>query len=109
MLDDTLFVCATEFGRTPALELTAQNKAGTVRDHHPHGFTIWMAGGGLKSGYLHGTTDELGFHAAEHPHYVTDIHATTLHLLGLDARQLAIPDRKRLELDYGKVIEDIIA
>ncbi len=109
MLDDTLVVCATEFGRTPALELTSLNKAGTGRDHHPHGFTIWMAGGGLKSGYLHGTTDELGFHAAEHPHYVTDIHATTLHLLGLDARQLAIPDRKRLELDYGKVIEDIIA
>lgn len=109
MLDETLVVCATEFGRTPALEKTSLNKAGTGRDHHPHGFTIWMAGGGLKSGYVHGATDELGFHAVEHPHYVTDIHATTLHLLGLDSRQLNIPGRKRLEIDYGQVIEDIIA
>jgi Protein of unknown function (DUF1501) len=109
MLDDTLVVCATEFGRTPALEFTSLNKAGTGRDHHPHGFTIWMAGGGLKSGYVHGATDELGFHAAENPHYVTDIHATALHLLGLDSRQLNIPGRKRLEIDYGQVIHDIIA
>ncbi len=109
MLDDTLVVCATEFGRTPALELTTLNKAGTGRDHHPHGFTVWMAGGGVKRGFLHGTTDELGFHAAENPHYVTDIHATTLHLLGLDPRQLALPTRKRLELDYGQVIEDVLA
>jgi hypothetical protein len=109
LLDETLVVCATEFGRTPALEFTSLNKAGTGRDHHPHGFTIWMAGGGLKSGYVHGATDELGFHAVEHPHYVTDIHATTLHLLGLDSHQLNIPGRKRLEIDYGQVIEDIIA
>ncbi len=68
-----------------------------------------MAGGGLKSGYVHGATDELGFHAAENPHYVTDIHATALHLLGLDSRQLNIPGRKRLEIDYGQVIHDIIA
>jgi len=109
MLDETLVVCATEFGRTPALEKTSLNKAGTGRDHHPHGFTIWMAGAGLKSGYVHGATDELGFHAVEHPHYVTDIHATTLHLLGIDSRQLNIPGRKRLEIDYGQVIHDIIA
>lgn len=109
MLEDTLVVCATEFGRTPALEKTALNKAGTGRDHHPHGFTIWLAGGGVKSGYIHGATDELGFHAIEQPHYVTDIHATTLHLLGIDSRSLNIPGRKRLEIDYGKVIRDIIA
>ncbi|MBX3420970.1 MAG: DUF1501 domain-containing protein [Pirellulaceae bacterium] len=108
MLDETLVVCATEFGRTPALEITSLNKAGTGRDHHPHGFTIWMAGGGLKSGYVHGATDEFGFHAVEHPHYVTDIHATALHLLGLDSRQLNIPGRKRLEIDYGQVIDDIL-
>lgn len=109
MLEDTLVVCATEFGRTPALEKTSLNQAGTGRDHHPHGFTIWMAGGGLKAGYVHGQTDELGFHAVEHPHYVTDIHATTLHLLGIDSRELNIPGRKRLEIDYGQVIHDIIA
>lgn len=109
MLDETLVVCATEFGRTPALEKTTLNKAGTGRDHHPHGFTIWMAGGGLKAGYVHGTTDELGFHAVENPHYVTDIHATALHLLGVDSRQLSIPGRKRLDVDYGQVIHEVIA
>lgn len=109
MLDDTLVVCATEFGRTPALEVTSLNKAGTGRDHHPHGFTIWMAGGGVKAGHVHGATDELGFHAVEHPHYVTDLHATVLHLLGLDARRLEIPGRKRLEMDHGEVMTDILA
>ena len=109
MLDDTLVVCATEFGRTPALEITSLNKAGTGRDHHPHGFTIWMAGAGLKRGYLHGSTDELGFHAVEHPHYVTDVHATVLQLLGLDSRQLALPTRKRLEIDHGQPILDILS
>jgi hypothetical protein len=109
MLEDTLVVCATEFGRTPALEITSLNKAGTGRDHHPHGFTIWMAGAGLKAGYVHGATDELGFHAVEQPHYVTDIHATVLKLLGLDSRQLALPSRKRLEMDHGQAIDDILA
>lgn len=109
MLDDTLVVCATEFGRTPALELTSLNKAGTGRDHHPHGFTVWLAGAGLKAGYVHGSTDELGFHAIEQPHYVTDIHATVLKLLGLDSRQLELPTRQRLEIDHGQPIEDILA
>ena len=109
LLDDTLVVCATEFGRTPALEITSLNKAGTGRDHHPHGFTVWMAGGGLKRGCIHGATDEFGFHAVEHPHYVTDIHATVLHQLGLDPHRLAVPGRQRLEIDYGQVIEEILA
>jgi hypothetical protein len=109
MLEETLVVCATEFGRTPALEKTTLNQAGTGRDHHPHGFTIWLAGGGVKPGYVHGATDELGFHAIDHPHYVTDIHATTLHLLGQDPTQLNIPGRKRLDIDYGHIIHDIIA
>jgi hypothetical protein len=109
MLEETVVVCATEFGRTPALEVTSLNKAGTGRDHHPHGFTVWLAGGGLKRGHLHGATDEFGFHAVEQPHYVTDIHATVLHLLGLDPRGLAVPGRQRLEVDYGQVIEDLVA
>ena len=109
MLDDTLVVCATEFGRTPALEITSLNKAGTGRDHHPHGFTIWMAGGGLTRGCIHGATDELGFHAVDDPHYVTDIHATVLHQLGLDPHRLAVPGRQRLEIDHGQVITDILA
>ncbi len=109
MLDETLVVCATEFGRTPALEVTSLNKAGTGRDHHPHGFTIWMAGGGVKRGHIHGATDEFGFHAVEHPHYVTDVHATVLHLLGVDSRRLVIPGRQRLDMDHGQVMREVIA
>jgi hypothetical protein len=109
-LDETLVVCCTEFGRTPAVEAGGMfNAPATGRDHHPHGFTVWMTGAGVKRGYVHGSTDELGFHAAEHPHYVTDIHATTLHLLGLDARRLEVPGRKRLDIDHGEVITDILA
>ncbi len=103
LLDETLVVWATEFGRTPG----SQHSDG--RDHHPYGFSIWMAGGGVKGGLVHGATDELGFHAVENRHYVTDVHATVLHQLGLEARQLAIPGRKRLEKEYGQVIGDIIA
>jgi hypothetical protein len=79
------------------------------RDHHPNGFTIWFAGAGIKRGYVHGETDELGYHALGEGHYVTDIHATVLHLLGLNSRSLEIPGRKRLEIDHGKFIEDILA
>jgi hypothetical protein len=102
MLSDTLVVWATEFGRTPG----AENTDG--RDHHPYGFTVWMAGGGIKGGVVHGATDEIGFHAVEDRHYVTDIHATVLHQLGLDHRKLEVPGHKRLEIDFGKPIEQII-
>ena len=103
LLDETLVVFATEFGRTPG----SQGSDG--RDHHIFGFTVWMAGGGLKRGVVHGTTDEIGFHAQENRHYVTDIHATILQQLGLDSRRLEIPGRKRLEIDHGKPITEIIA
>jgi len=103
LLDETVVVWTTEFGRTPC----AQGADG--RDHHNYGFTIWMAGAGLKRGVIHGATDELGFHAVEHRHYVTDIHATLFHLLGLDPRRLEVPGRKRLEIDYGEVIREILA
>jgi hypothetical protein len=68
-----------------------------------------MAGGGIRGGVAHGATDELGFHAAVDRHYVTDIHATVLHQLGLDPRALEMPGHKRLEIDFGKPIEAIIA
>ena len=103
LLDETLVVWATEFGRTPGTE------GADGRDHHPFGFSVWMAGGGIKGGVVHGATDELGFHAVENRHYVTDIHATVLHQLGLDSRRLEIPGRKRLEMDHGHVIREIIA
>jgi hypothetical protein len=103
MLDETLVVWGTEFGRTPG----AQNSNG--RDHHPFGFTVWLAGGGIKPGVVHGASDEVGFHAVENRHYVTDLHATVLHQLGLDSRRLEVPGRKRLELDHGSPIREIIA
>ena len=103
LLDETLVVWASEFGRTPG----SQN--GDGRDHHPFGFSVWMAGGGIKGGIVHGATDELGFHAVEDRHYVTDIHATVLHQLGLDSRRLEVPGYRRLEIDHGAPIREIIA
>lgn len=103
LLDETLVVWATEFGRTPGAERS------DGRDHHPYGFSVWMAGGGLKGGIAHGATDEIGFHAVENRHYVTDIHATVLHQLGLNSRTLEIPGQKRLEIDHGNPIREIIA
>lgn len=103
LLDETLVIFATEFGRTPG------SQGADGRDHHIFGFTVWMAGGGLKRGVVHGATDEIGFHAIEDRHYVTDIHATILKQLGLDARRMEIPGRKRLEIDFGKPIDQIIA
>ncbi len=67
-----------------------------------------MAGGGIQGGIVHGATDELGFHAVEHRHYVTDVHATVLHLLGLDSHRLEVPGRKRLEIEHGKPIRAIM-
>lgn len=103
LLDETIVVWATEFGRTPGSERT------DGRDHHPYGFTVWMAGGGLKGGVVHGATDEIGFHAVENRHYVTDVHATLLHQLGINPRRLEVPGQKRLEIDFGQPIREIIA
>jgi hypothetical protein len=103
LLEETVVVWGTEFGRTPG----GESKDG--RDHHPYGFSVWLAGGGIKGGVAHGVTDELGFHAVEHRHYVTDVHATVLHQLGLEAEKLEVPGHKRLEIDFGSPIEQILA
>jgi hypothetical protein len=103
LLDETIVLWATEFGRTPG----SQN--GDGRDHHPYGFSVWMAGGGIKGGTVHGATDELGFHAIDDRHFVTDIHATILHQMGLDNAALSIPGRIRLEKETGHVIHDILS
>ena len=102
LMDETIVVWGTEFGRSPGAQ-------GDGRDHHPQGFCAWLAGAGIKGGTVHGATDELGFHAVEDRHYVTDIHATVLNLLGLDPRKLAVPGRKRLLVDYGSPIEGVMA
>ncbi len=102
LLKDTIVVFGTEFGRSPGAQDTG-------RDHHPQGFCAWMAGGGIKGGVTHGSTDELGFHAVENRHYVTDIHATVMNLMGLDSHKLEVPGRKRLAIDHGLPISEIIA
>ena len=103
LLEETWVVFASEFGRTPG----CQGVDG--RDHHVFGFSVWLAGAGIKGGIVHGATDEIGFHAVEDRHYVTDVHATILRQLGLDSHQLEIPGRKRLEVDHGTPIKAIIA
>jgi uncharacterized protein (DUF1501 family) len=77
MLDDTLVVWGGEFGRTPMAQ-------GNGRDHHMKGFSMWLAGGGIKPGITYGATDDLGYHAVENVVHVHDLHATILHLLGID-------------------------
>ena len=102
LLQETLVVWGTEFGRSPGAQ-------GDGRDHHPQGFCAWLAGGGIKGGVVHGATDPIGFHAIQHRRYVTDIHATVMHQLGLDARRLEVPGRRRLDIDYGQPIHEILA
>lgn len=102
MLNETIVVFGTEFGRSPGAE-------GTGRDHHPQGFSAWMAGGGIKGGVVHGATDEIGFYAVENRRYLTDIHATVLHQMGLDSHRLEVPGRKRLAIDHGSPITEILA
>jgi hypothetical protein len=113
MLERTLVVWATEFGRSPNIDIRTpcgpmDENVRTGRDHHIYGFTAWMAGGGVKPGIVHGATDELGFHAVESPHYVTDLHATVLHLMGIDPARMGIPGHKRLDMDRGSVIREIL-
>jgi uncharacterized protein (DUF1501 family) len=107
MLDDVLVVWGGEFGRTPMNEARGGSPY-LGRDHHPQAFCAWLAGGGMKGGVQYGQTDEVGFHAAENRRYVTDIHATVLHQLGLDSRRLEVPGRKRLDLDHGELIREIL-
>jgi len=107
LLENTLVVCCGEFGRLPLVQ-----KGGTGRDHNPHAFTTWMAGGGVKGGVHYGATDDLGHKAADNKVSVNDLHATILALLGLDHRRLTYHFSSR---DYrltdvaGEVVRDIIA
>ncbi len=106
MLEDTLVVWGGEFGRTP----TSEN--GNGRDHNHHGFSMWMAGGGVKGGMAYGATDEFGFRAVHNKMHVHDLHATMLHLLGLDHKRLTYRYAGRdyrLTDVHGRVVKEIIA
>ena len=87
LLDDTLVLFTTEFGRTPFTQ-SAADVVGTGRDHNQYGFTVWLAGAGLKHGIAYGATDEVGWKAVENPVTWHDFHATVLHLLGIDHERL---------------------
>jgi hypothetical protein len=106
LLADTLVLFAGEFGRTPV----AQGRDG--RDHNPHGFTVWLAGGGVKAGHSHGATDDYGYYAVENKVHVHDLHATMLHLLGLDHTRLTFRHAGRdfrLTDVHGEVVRDVLA
>jgi hypothetical protein len=108
MLDDTLVIWGGEFGRTPM----GENRKTVGRDHHIDAFTIWMAGGGVKKGYIHGKTDELGFGVVDGKVHVHDLHATIMHLMGFDHEQLTYRFQGRefrLTDVHGKVVKEILA
>src|SRR5205823_245312 len=115
LLDETLVIWGGEFGRTPTVELpTPGSNQGKMngRDHNHYGFTMWLAGGGVKGGYVHGATDDLGFQAVENTVHVHDLHATILRLLGFDHEQFTYRYAGRdfrLTDVHGKVVKDIIA
>jgi hypothetical protein len=115
MLEDTLVIWGGEFGRTPVVELpTPGSNAGKIngRDHNHHGFSMWLAGGGVKGGYVHGATDEFGFKAVEKPVHVHDLHATLMHLLGFDHEKFTYRYAGRdfrLTDVQGEVVKDLLA
>ncbi|HWE38402.1 MAG TPA: DUF1501 domain-containing protein [Isosphaeraceae bacterium] len=112
MLEDTLVIWGGEFGRTPTVELNADGKSQLGRDHNHYGFSVWMAGGGIKGGTVHGATDDFGFKAVRDPVSIHDLHATILHLLGLDHERLTFRYAGRdfrLTDVAGQVIRDIVA
>ena len=108
MLDETLVIWGGEFGRTPMF----QGKGGPGRDHHIKGFSMWLAGGGVRGGMTYGATDELGYHAVDNVVNVRDLHATMLHLLGIDHRRFTFPfqglDQKLTGVLPARIVEQIL-
>jgi hypothetical protein len=115
LFDETIIVAGSEFGRTPVVEVGSGFMGGQThngRDHNPHGFTMWLAGGGFKRGFTYGATDDFGWKAVENPVHVHDIHATILYQLGIDHTKLTYHysgrDYRLTDL-YGNVVHDLIA
>jgi hypothetical protein len=112
LLDETLVICGGEFGRTPAVEIPIGGGNPTGRDHNHHGFTIWLAGGGVQGGMSYGNTDEFGYQAVEKRTHVHDLHATMLHLMGFDHERLTYRHAGRdfrLTDVSGTVLHDILS
>jgi arylsulfatase A-like enzyme len=111
MLDDTLVLFTSEFGRTPFTQSGA-DKVGTGRDHNQAGFSVWMAGAGLKHGIRYGATDDVGYMSVENPVAWHDFHATVLHLLGIDHERLTFYHngiKRRLTNVHGEVLRDVLS
>ena len=110
MLEDTLVIWAGEFGRTP---MSDARQGADGRDHHKYGFSLWMAGGGVKGGVTHGRTDDFGYHAVENIVTVPDFHATVLHLLGLDYERLTYRhgtrDERLTDVHPATVVKSVLA
>ncbi len=112
LLDETLVIWGSEFGRTPLGENRAGSRSVTGRDHHPHAFSMWMAGGGIKGGQVIGATDDVGWGVVKDPVHVHDLHATILHLFGLDHTRLTYRFQGRdfrLTDVHGNIVEKLIA
>jgi len=112
LFEDTLVLWGGEFGRTPTVELGTDGEAKLGRDHNHWGFTMWLAGGGVRGGYAHGATDEFGFKAVEKPVHVHDLHATLLKLIGFDHEKFTFRYAGRdfrLTDVHGRVVEELIA
>ena len=110
LLDETLVICGGEFGRTPTVELV-NGKPGGGRDHNHWGFTVWLAGGGIRGGMSYGATDDIGYRAVENPVHIHDLHATILHLLGFNHERLTFRHAGRdfrLTDVHGRVVREIL-
>ncbi|MFT7640910.1 MAG: hypothetical protein ACI9G1_002654 [Pirellulaceae bacterium] len=110
LLEDTLVVWGGEFGRTPVAQVAGKTYG---RDHHPQGFTMWMAGGGVKRGVTYGATDEFGYHVIENVVHVRDLHATILNLLGIDHRRLSYEvqglDMRLTGVEPARIVRDVLS
>jgi hypothetical protein len=116
LLDETLIVWGAEFGRTPLMQAvgeTGEISAKPGRDHHKDAFTVWMAGGGIKGGVTYGSSDDLGYSVGENPTAVRDVHATMLHLLGLNHEKVSYKfmglDQRLTGVEESHILHDIIA
>ena len=112
LLVDTLVIWSGEFGRTPFIQGDIDNRPRWGRDHHPYAFTLWMAGGGTRSGLSYGASDPIGFSVAENPVHVHDFQATIMHLLGIDHARLTYRFQGRdfrLTDVHGHVVHDVLA
>ena len=112
LLEDTLVICGSEFGRPPVVETSGASVVQNGRDHNHWGFSVWMAGGGIRGGMTYGSTDEFGFKAVENRVDVHDLHATILHLLGLDHEKLIYRYSGRdfrLTDVHGRVLREVLA